>query len=73
MSQTANGLYKLTMYLRPDQYLWLRAEALKGVMDKGGGRPDVSVILREMVDHYKAQMEAAAPPPAKGPRRRRVK
>lgn len=67
MSQTANGLYKLTMYLRPDQYLWLRAEALKSVMEHGGGRPDVSVILREMIDKIKDEMDAAHP---KGPRRR---
>ena len=68
MSQTANGLYKLTMYLRPDQYLWLRAEALKGVLEQGGGRPDVSVILREMIDKLMEEMGGA-----KGPRKRRIK
>lgn len=65
MSKAANGLYKLTMYLRPDQYLWLRAQALAGVMEEGGGRPDVSAIVREMVDKVKSEMES------KQPRRRR--
>lgn len=60
MSQTATGLYKLTMYLRPDQYLFLRAEALKTVMDRGGGRPDVSVILREMIDKIRDEMDAGS-------------
>jgi hypothetical protein len=62
MSVTPNGLFKLTMYLRRDQYLWLRAEALKVVMDRGGGRPDVSVILREMIDKIKADMDEAQKP-----------
>jgi hypothetical protein len=70
MSTASNGLYKLTMYLRPDQYLWLRAEALKGVMDKGGGRPDVSVILRAMIDKIKADVDATSMV-SKGPKRRR--
>jgi hypothetical protein len=70
MSQTASGLYKLTMYLRPDQYLWLRAEALKSVMDKGGGRPDVSVILPAMIDKIKADVDAASTV-TKAPKRRR--
>lgn len=57
MSKAANGLYKLTMYLRPDQYLWLRAQALAGVMEEGGGRPDVSAILRAMVDKVRDEMD----------------
>lgn len=61
MSKAANGLYKLTMYLRPDQYLWLRAQALAGVMEEGGGRPDVSAILREMIDKVQAEMKATRP------------
>lgn len=61
MSKAANGLYKLTMYLRPDQYLWLRAQALAGVMEEGGGRPDVSAIVRAMVDKVKAEMDATKP------------
>jgi len=70
VSQTANGLFKLTMYLRPDQYLWLRAESLKGTMERGGGRPDVSLIVRTMIDRVRADMEAAGPPKKVRKRRR---
>jgi hypothetical protein len=59
--RAANGLFKLTMYLRSDQYLWLRAQALQTVMEEGGGRPDVSSILRQMVDKVKSDMEARQP------------
>lgn len=57
--KAANGLFKLTVYLRPDQYLDLHAVALNAAMERGGGRPDVSAIIREMLDHYKPDVEKA--------------
>jgi hypothetical protein len=39
-------------------------------MDKGGGRPDVSVILRAMIDKIKADVDAASTV-TKAPKRRR--
>jgi len=59
MSTAANGHYKLTVYLRPDQYLWMHAVALDDVMHRGGGRPDVSRMLREMIDDYKPLVDKA--------------
>lgn len=57
MSTAANGMYKLTVYLRPDQYLWMHAVALDDVMERGGGRPDVSRMLRDMIDFCKPQVD----------------
>lgn len=59
MSTAANGLYKLTVYLRPDQYLKLHAVALDDVMERGGGRPDVSKMLRDMIDLVQPQVDKA--------------
>lgn len=58
MSKAANGLYKLTMYLRPDQYVWLRALALEEAMEREGGRPDVSALLRDMIDKVRPEIDA---------------
>jgi hypothetical protein len=66
MSQAASGRFKLTMYLRPDQWLWLKAQALNECVLRGGGKPDYSVILRAMIDKTKADMEEAAKPKKKG-------
>jgi hypothetical protein len=62
MATTENGFYKLTMYLRPDQYLQLHAIALQAMVERGGGRPDVSKIIREMIDHYAPAMQKALKP-----------
>lgn len=59
MSRAANDHFKLTMYLRPDQYLWLRALALEEVMHRGCGKPDVSALLRDMIDNVKPEIEKA--------------
>ena len=61
MSAAANGLFKLTMYLRPDQWLWLKAQALNECLLRGGGKPDYSAILRAMIDRTKADLDASAP------------
>jgi len=66
MSQAAEGRFKLTMYLRPDQWLWLKAQAAVAVIERGGGKPDYSEILRAMIDKTKADMEAAQAPKKKG-------
>ncbi len=66
MSVSATGLYKLTVYLRPDQYGWLRALAVEEVMHRGGGKPDVSALLRDMVDNVKPEVEAALKKRRKG-------
>lgn len=68
MSKAANGHFKLTMYLRPDQYTWLHALALDEAVDRGGGRPDVSLLLRDMIDHVKPQLEKALQQKRKGRR-----
>lgn len=61
MSTTPNGLKKITIYVRPDQYLRLRGEQVARVVDKGGGRPDVSARLRAMIDLcYEAEDAAAS-------------
>jgi hypothetical protein len=65
MSQAANGNFKLTMYLRPDQWLWLKAQALNETMLRGGGKPDYSAILRAMIDKTRTDMEAAMKPKKK--------
>jgi hypothetical protein len=59
MSTARNGHYKLTVYLRPDQYLWMHAVALDDVMERGGGRPDVSKMLRDMIDDYRPSVDKA--------------
>jgi hypothetical protein len=57
MSTTPNGHLKLTIYLRPDQYVWLHALALDEAVERGGGRPDASQLVREMIDHLKPEVE----------------
>jgi hypothetical protein len=52
-----NGLKKITIYVRPDQYLWLRALSLQMAVDNGGGRPDASALLQGMLDLYRDSIE----------------
>lgn len=59
------GLKKITIYVRPDQYLKLRAEALEVCMKEQGGRQDVSQILRDMIDIFHEAREAYPKPKAK--------
>jgi hypothetical protein len=59
VATTPNGHYKLTVYLRGDQYLLLHSVALKAALDRGGGRPDASAIIRELIDHHEPDMRKA--------------
>jgi len=70
VSQAANGLFKLTVYLKPDQYLWLHAVALTDAVEKGGGRPDASKLIRDMIDEVRPRLDAALAAKKK-PRRRK--
>jgi len=58
MSKAANGLLKLTVYLTPEQYLWLHAVTLAEAV-KHGGRPDASKFIREIIDHTRPEIDAA--------------
>lgn len=59
MSKVANGFFKLTVYLRPDQYTSLRALALDEAVERGGGRPDASKLIRDMIDLVWPDVEKA--------------
>lgn len=50
------GKMKVTVYLRPDQYLWLHALSLEEVRAKGGGRPNASGLVQGILDFYRDQM-----------------
>lgn len=57
----ANGRKKVTVYVRPDQYLWLRALSLEQVMVAGKGRPDVSRLIEGMLDFYRQSVARKTP------------
>ena len=71
MSQAANGLFKLTVYLRPDQYGWLHSLALEKVMEEEGGRPDVSELMRAFIDKLQPEIDKLRTKVAKTKKRRR--
>lgn len=48
---------RVEILLRPDQFLWLRAIALKRTLEVGG-IADASFVVRSILDHYKDQEEA---------------
>ncbi len=55
MSQWARAEYRLTQ----DQFDWIRELSYKVAMAEGT-KPDASVIIRKIIDHYKEQSEAPA-------------
>jgi hypothetical protein len=66
MSTQANGLKKVTVYIRPDQYLSLRLQALDAAM-AAGGHSDISKILRAAIDVH---LDASTVEPGRNGRQR---
>ena len=54
-----NGYVKQTVYIRPDQYLYLQSEALLNKINEKTPRPDFSFVVRDIIDQYRAAQEAA--------------
>jgi hypothetical protein len=54
-----NGFLKQTVYIRKDQYLFLQMEALRNKIDEVTDRPDLSHVVRDIIDKYKEASEAA--------------
>ncbi len=63
MSFRPNGLKKTTIYLRGDQYMRLHAMGLEKALDARGGRTDVSLIIRNIIDTYLEAFDEASPKP----------
>lgn len=59
--KTGNGYQKQTVYIRPDQYVYLSMLALNNKIDETTPRPDLSYVLRDIIDKYKAAADAAEP------------
>jgi hypothetical protein len=61
MSQrTGAGTQKQTFYIRPDQYMFLQMRALQNKASDRTNRPDLSFVVREIIDKYQEAVEAAA-------------
>lgn len=56
---TGNGFLKQTVYIRKDQYLFLQMQALQHKIDDVTNRPDLSYVIREIIDKYREATEAA--------------
>lgn len=54
-----NGFVKTSLFLRYDQYLWLRATALEQQSDHIGPA-DASALVRAMIDMYISDSEKTA-------------
>lgn len=66
-----NGRMKLTLYLRPDRYLWLKALSLERVIANGGGRPDASTLIEGIIDLYRDGANVGRPTAAKKTKRKK--
>lgn len=55
----------MSVRLLPEHCAWLRRRALERTLKSGGARPDVSGVLRGILDH-------AMTPPAPAKRRKRT-
>ncbi len=55
---SASDRLKLTIYLRSDQYIRLKTDTLTRVLDAGGGKPDISERVREILDTFHEAADA---------------
>lgn len=58
--QNGAGMLKQTFYIRPDQYTFLQMQAIQNRASDRTNRPDLSFVVREIIDKYQEAVEAAA-------------
>jgi hypothetical protein len=60
MSTQPNGLMKVTIYLDPKHYFFLKSIGLDKVKARGGGKPDMSEDVRAVLDAVMEEFEQAS-------------
>ena len=66
--RTSAGMLKQTIYIRPDQYMFLQMQALQNKASDRTNRPDLSFVVREIIDKYQEALEATEKAASKGRR-----